>query len=49
LSKNARFREHWGKDVTDREQLQQAILALQGQRAALGDAVVDASIAALRK
>ncbi len=33
--------------ITEREQLEQAIAALEGQRPVLGDAVVDASIAAL--
>ncbi|MGD2147920.1 MAG: adenylate/guanylate cyclase domain-containing protein, partial [Anaerolineae bacterium] len=34
--------------MTEREQLEQAIIQLEAQRAALGDAVADASIAALR-
>lgn len=35
--------------MTEREQLEQAIAALEAQRAILGDAVVDASVAALRE
>lgn len=35
--------------MTEREQLEQAITALEAQRAILGDAVVDASIAALHE
>jgi len=35
--------------MTEREQLEQAIAALEGQRVILGDAVVSASIAALRQ
>jgi len=35
--------------VTEREQLEQAIAALETQRASLGDAIVDVSITALRK
>jgi class 3 adenylate cyclase/tetratricopeptide (TPR) repeat protein len=35
--------------VTEREQLEQAIAHMEAQRATLGDAVVDASIAALRE
>jgi predicted ATPase/class 3 adenylate cyclase len=35
--------------VTEREALEQAITQLQAQRATLGDAVVDASVAALRE
>jgi class 3 adenylate cyclase len=35
--------------VTERKQLEQAIFALKGQRAVLGDAVVDPAIAGLRK
>jgi class 3 adenylate cyclase/tetratricopeptide (TPR) repeat protein len=35
--------------MTEREQLEQAIAALEAQRAILGDAVVDASITALRQ
>jgi hypothetical protein len=34
--------------MTEREQLEQAIAALEGQRALLGDAVVDAGIAPIR-
>jgi class 3 adenylate cyclase len=37
------------KSVTEREQLEQAIAALEAQRAILGDAVVDPAIAGLRK
>ena len=35
--------------ITEREQLEQAIAALEAQRGLLGDAVVDASIVALRE
>lgn len=35
--------------MTDRKQLEQSILVLEGQRAILGDAVVDSSIAILRE
>ena len=35
--------------MTEREQLEQAIATLEAQRAMLGDAVVDASVAALRE
>src|SRR5215510_7131385 len=35
--------------MTEREQLEQSISALEAQRAVLGDAVVDSSIAALRE
>ena len=35
--------------MAEREQLEQAIAALEAQRATLGDAVVDAMIAAARK
>jgi len=35
--------------MIEREQLEQSIAAMQAQRATLGDAVVDATIAALRK
>ena len=35
--------------MTEREQLEQAIAQLEAQRATLGDAVVDVSIAALRE
>src|SRR5512143_421311 len=35
--------------MSDLQQIQQAIVALEAQRAVLGDAVVDASLSALRK
>jgi len=35
--------------MTEREQLEQSIAALEAQRAVLGDVVVDSSIAALRE
>ena len=35
--------------MSNKEQLEQAITALEGQRAILGDAIVDASLTALRK
>jgi ABC-type oligopeptide transport system substrate-binding subunit/class 3 adenylate cyclase len=40
---------HSEGSMTDREQLQQAIIELENQRAVLGDAVVDAALAPMRE